>query len=63
MKYYSSTLISITTLMEPVFASLMAMIIFKEIPSAYTVLGGIIIIGGIYLGTYFSQEKPAGDGS
>lgn len=63
MKYYSSTLISITTLMEPVFASLMAVLIFKEIPSAYTVLGGIIIIGGIYLGTYLSQEKPAGDGS
>ena len=58
MKYYSSTLISISTLMEPVFASLMAMLIFKEIPSAYTVLGGIIIIGGIYLGTLLSTQKP-----
>jgi len=48
MKYYSSTLISVSTLMEPIFASLMAMFIFREIPSLYTVVGGIIIIGGIY---------------
>jgi len=48
MKYYSSTLISVSTLMEPIFASLMAMFIFSEIPSLYTVVGGIIIIGGIY---------------
>jgi drug/metabolite transporter (DMT)-like permease len=26
----------------------MAMFIFREIPSLYTVVGGIIIIGGIY---------------
>jgi drug/metabolite transporter (DMT)-like permease len=48
MKYYSSTLISVSTLMEPIFASLMAMFIFREVPSLYTVVGGIIIIGGIY---------------
>ncbi|MDD3752213.1 MAG: DMT family transporter, partial [Tissierellia bacterium] len=48
MKYYSSTLISVSTLMEPIFASLMAILIFKEIPSVYTVIGGIIIISGIY---------------
>ncbi|NLJ58334.1 MAG: DMT family transporter [Tissierellia bacterium] len=48
IKYYSSTLISVSTLSEPIFASVFAMILFKEIPSVYTVLGGIIIISGIY---------------
>ena len=60
MKYYSSTLISLSTLMEPIFASLMAMMIFKEIPSLYTVLGGIIIIVGIYLGTFLSSTGTVG---
>lgn len=57
MKYFSSTLISISTLMEPVFAGLMAILVFKEIPSAYTILGGIIIIGGIYLAALLPPQK------
>ncbi|HHZ00678.1 MAG TPA: DMT family transporter [Tissierellia bacterium] len=48
MKYYSSTLISVATLIEPIFASLMALVAFREIPSLYTIIGGIIIISGIY---------------
>ncbi len=47
VKYVSSTLISVSTLSEPIFASLMALLIFKEIPSLYTLFGGIIIIAGI----------------
>ncbi len=48
VKYYSSTLISVSTLSEPIYASILAMIIFKEIPSIHTVIGGIIAIAGIY---------------
>jgi drug/metabolite transporter (DMT)-like permease len=48
MKYYSSTLISVSTLMEPIFASLMALLVFWEIPPVFTIIGGIIIITGIY---------------
>lgn len=48
VKYVSSTLISVSTLSEPIFASIMAMIIFKEFPSLYTLLGGFIIIIGIF---------------
>lgn len=47
VKYVSSTLISVSTLTEPIFASLMAMIIFKEFPSIFTLIGGAIIIAGI----------------
>jgi len=48
VKYISSTLISVSTLSEPIFASIMAMLFFKEIPSLYTLAGGIIIIAGIF---------------
>jgi len=48
VKYVSSTLISISTLSEPIFASFMAMFFFKEIPSIYTLAGGMIIIIGIF---------------
>lgn len=47
VKYVSSTLISVSTLAEPIFASLMALLIFKEVPSLYTLLGGTVIIMGI----------------
>lgn len=48
VKYVSSTMISVSTLSEPIFASILALLIFKEIPSIYTLLGGIIIIAGIF---------------
>lgn len=48
VKYVSSTLISVSTLSEPIFASMMAMLIFNEVPSLYTLVGGIIIIAGIF---------------
>ncbi len=48
VKFYSSTLISVSTLSEPIYASILAMFIFREIPSIHTIIGGIIIIAGIY---------------
>ena len=59
VKYYSSTLISVSTLSEPIYASILAMIIFREIPSVHTIIGGIIVIAGIYcyLITQNSKKK------
>ncbi|MGD9569993.1 MAG: DMT family transporter [Sedimentibacter sp.] len=48
VKYVSSTMISVSTLVEPIFASILALLIFKEIPSIYTLVGGMIIITGIF---------------
>lgn len=48
VKYVSSTLISVSTLSEPIFASILAILIFKEFPSLYTLFGGIVIITGIF---------------
>ncbi len=58
VKYYSSTLISVSTLGEPIYASILAMLIFKELPSAYTIIGGIIVISGIY---YYLATQNAAD--
>lgn len=53
-QYVTATFISSSTLCEPVFASVMALIIFKEIPSVNTLIGGLIILIGIFL---FTTEK------
>lgn len=57
MKYISATLISVSTLTEPIFSSALALIIFKEIPSMSTFIGGTIIISGV-LYYITSQNKP-----
>jgi len=57
MKYISATLISISTLCEPIFASILALIIFKEVPSIYTLIGGIIILGGVFYYIVFQGKK------
>jgi drug/metabolite transporter (DMT)-like permease len=59
VKYFSSTLISVSTLSEPIFASIMALLIFREIPSVYTLTGGIIIIAGIFY-YIMTQNKESG---
>ncbi len=48
IKYISATMISISTLCEPIFASILALIIFREIPSIYTLVGGIIVLSGVF---------------
>lgn len=55
MKFISATLISISTLCEPIFASILALIIFKEIPSIYTLIGGTIIMSGVFY--YIMSQK------
>lgn len=48
MKYISATMISISTLCEPIFASILALIIFREIPSLHTLIGGTIVLSGVF---------------
>ncbi|SHJ86041.1 DMT family transporter [Paramaledivibacter caminithermalis] len=48
LEYLSPTFISTSILGEPVFATIWAMLIFKEIPTLWQILGGIIILLGIY---------------
>ncbi len=44
LEHYNPVLISLCTLCEPVFASIMALIVFREIPGLTTVLGSLLIL-------------------
>ncbi len=49
LKYLSPSFVSSAKLLEPVFASVLAVFIYKEIPSVLQIIGGIIVIQGVYL--------------
>jgi len=49
LKYLPAAFVSTAKLMEPVFASVLGLAFFGEIPGILTVIGGVIIIGGIVL--------------
>lgn len=49
LKYLNPTFVSTSILGEPVFASIVAVFAFKEIPSLWQIIGGAIILIGIFL--------------
>lgn len=49
LKYLSPSYVSSAKLLEPVFASILAVLIYSEIPSILQIIGGIIVIGGVYI--------------
>jgi drug/metabolite transporter (DMT)-like permease len=51
LRYIPASLISITTLGEPIGSAILAYFILNETPSILTLGGGILILAGIYLST------------
>ena len=49
LRYVPATLVAITTMGEPVGSAVLAYFILQEIPAALTLLGGLLILGGIYI--------------
>ena len=49
LKYLESSVVSVSLLGEPVGATLLAVVVLTEFPTSGTVVGGVIILGGIYL--------------
>jgi drug/metabolite transporter (DMT)-like permease len=49
LKYLSATMVAVTTLAEPIGSSILAFIFLKETPSLAVLLGGVLILIGIYL--------------
>jgi drug/metabolite transporter (DMT)-like permease len=47
LKYHGAALISLASLCEPVFASILAVFIISDIPHITTVFGGVIVIFGV----------------
>lgn len=54
LRYLPVALVSVTTLGEPIGSSILAFVILKEIPSALQIIGGVLILAGIYI---TSQQK------
>ena len=47
LKYFSPSFVSASKLCEPVAAAAMAAFLFAEIPTAFQILGGALILGGV----------------
>ena len=47
LKYFSPSFVSASKLCEPVAAAAMAAFLFAEIPTAFQIIGGVLIIGGV----------------
>ena len=47
LKYFSPSFVSASKLCEPVAAAAMAAFLFAEIPTAFQIIGGVLILGGV----------------
>jgi drug/metabolite transporter (DMT)-like permease len=54
----SATVIAVAVMAEPVGASLLALLFFGEAPSAIDVIGGLMVLAGIYLGIVGEARRP-----
>ena len=52
LKYFSPSFVSASKLCEPVAASVLAAVLFGEMPVLMQVIGGVLIIGGVM---YYSR--------
>ena len=55
LKYFSPAFVSASKLCEPVVAAILAAFLFTEIPNLLQIVGGILIIGGVFF--YSRIEK------
>ncbi len=49
LAHLESSVVSVSLLGEPVGATILALVLLAEIPTAYTILGGVVVLAGIYL--------------
>lgn len=52
LKFFSPSFVSAAKLCEPVVAAVLAMALFGQIPGVWLVLGGVLILGGVF---YYSR--------
>jgi drug/metabolite transporter (DMT)-like permease len=55
LRYLPAALVSITTLGEPIGSAILAYFILSEVPTPLTILGGVLILIGIYLASRIKQ--------
>jgi len=61
LRYLSPAVISVSILGEPVIATILAVVIFREVPSVFTVAGGALILVSIYLFVREPGRRPRGE--
>ncbi|MGM9676210.1 MAG: EamA family transporter, partial [Butyricicoccus sp.] len=59
LKYISAAFISMSKLGEPVFATIMAVFLFSEIPQVNQIVGGLIVIAGIAMYLFTKESAPS----
>lgn len=59
LRYVKTMVVSVSILGEPVGASILAYLIFGEIPGSLQLLGGLVIISGIYLFLATARDEEA----
>ena len=57
LRYIPATLVAIITLVEPIGSAVLAYFILNEVPTNGVLLGGVLILAGIYLAS--RQNKPS----
>lgn len=58
LAHLESSVVSVSLLGEPVGATLLALVLLAEAPTAFTVVGGVVILAGIYV-TAADRERAA----
>ena len=56
LKYFTPSFVSGARLLEPVIASIVAIFLFQEIPAVMQVLGGLIVLAGVFVYSKYEQE-------
>ena len=49
LRYVAALLVSASILAEPILSSILAYFLLSEVPSVYVILGGPIVLVGIFL--------------
>ena len=57
LKYVESSVVSVSLLGEPVGSTLLALVLLAEVPDAFTVVGGAVVLAGIYV---TARGRPSG---
>ena len=60
LKYEKASFVSTAKLLEPIFASVLGILLFREIPSVTSVAGGTVVILGIILCVRSGNDKKHG---
>jgi drug/metabolite transporter (DMT)-like permease len=47
--YLGATVVAVAVMAEPVLASILALIIFNEVPTVANIIGGLIVLSGVYV--------------